>query len=587
MSQPATSSRLTNSAVNIIGATTAISTNFGLARIGVTGNSFDISSSSGTVTLGITGSGNVQLGNSTTGTVSFAGTTSFATLNSPAAGTNMTVGGNLTTGVLTLGSTASTTNLFGILDVARIEGPSGGSALTIGNNITSGSISIGSTSSNNTVNIGNVGAGPTGTVNVGTSSDTINVGTLVDSTINIGNTASGLVLKSSNISMGVSEIASSIVIGNTGPTAAGIINFGSSCTNVRIGHIAASNITIGNDGSSTSIDGNLDISVTGLTGTGSITLGATAMNGGNNTTTVNIGNTGTTAIGSLNLGRAASTINIGGNVASDITIGNAAGTISIVGPLDVLRIDGPAANSAMTIGSNITTGSISIGNTASNNIINIGNTGAGPTGTVNIGASSSFVNIGAQAGTVNIGNTTTGLLNINNPNMNIGVFGASTILIGNTAGSVTLKPPLTLGAAPTLSSQLGYTMELTIATNTLTAASGVSDNPFGTITIPVGVYQLNYQYRFRSSPSTTISEIIATNSLTTLQPGNRNYGIYINNSLNTVVNTAGYSFTASGIIVNATPSNVFTPGITVTYTPAGNLQYFGSNDCYVSLTRIG
>ena len=130
-------------------------------------------------------------------------------------------------------------------------------------------------------------------------------------------------------------------------------------------------------------------------------------------------------------------------------------------------------------------------------------------------------------------------------------------------------------------------MELTIATNTLTEASGVSDNPFGTLTLPVGVYQLNYQYRFRATVGTTISSILANNTLATLQTVNRNYGIYINNSLNALVNTAGYSFTASAIIVNATPSNVFTPVITLTYSPAGSLQYFGSNDCYVALTRIG
>ena len=128
-------------------------------------------------------------------------------------------------------------------------------------------------------------------------------------------------------------------------------------------------------------------------------------------------------------------------------------------------------------------------------------------------------------------------------------------------------------------------MELTIATNTTTAASGVSDNPFGTLTLPVGVYQLNYQYRFRSTGGAVLSAILATNSLATLQTTNRNYGIYINNSLNASVNTTGYSFTASAIIVNATASNVFTPGITLTYT--GTLQYFGSNDCYVALTRIG
>lgn len=129
-------------------------------------------------------------------------------------------------------------------------------------------------------------------------------------------------------------------------------------------------------------------------------------------------------------------------------------------------------------------------------------------------------------------------------------------------------------------------MELTIASNTTTQATTLETNPFGsTLTIPVGVYQLNYQYRFRSTAGAVLSAILVSNNLATLQTPNRNYGIYINNSLNTTVNTTGYSFSASAIIVNTTPSNVLTPSVTLTYT--GTLQYFGSNECYVALTRIG
>ena len=265
MSQPATSSRLNNTSVNINGAA-GISTNFGLQRIGVTGNSFDISSSSGTVTLGITGTGNVQLGNSTSGAVSFPGTTTFTTLNSPGSGTDMSVGGNLTTGVLTLGSTASTTNLYGTLDITNIEGPTGTSNLNIGRNITSGSITIGNTASNNTVTIGNNGVGPTGTVNVGLSAGTIAIGNAgVNNTVIIGNTgtgptgavnvgvSSGIVnvgLSAGTIAIGNGAVGNTINIGNTGPDGAtGIINLGTSSSIIRIGTGGGSSIRIGHTAS--------------------------------------------------------------------------------------------------------------------------------------------------------------------------------------------------------------------------------------------------------------------------------------------------------------------------------------------------
>jgi len=157
MAQIANSSRLTNSAVNIIGSTTAMNTNFGLTRIGVTGNSFDISSYSGTVTLGITGTGTVQIGNATSGTVTFPGTTSFT----------QPVSGGTFSGTAINGTLATT-------------------AMTIGGNLSTGSVSIANTGSATTVTLGNNGGSAIGTVNVGVSSTTVNVGTTTNTAIVLG-----------------------------------------------------------------------------------------------------------------------------------------------------------------------------------------------------------------------------------------------------------------------------------------------------------------------------------------------------------------------------------------------------------------
>ena len=167
MAQIANSSRLTNSAVNIIGATTANNTNYGVSRIGVTGNSFDISAfgSGNIVTLGATGTGNVTIGNGTSGTVTFPGVTTFTSA----------VNGGVFTGTSILGTTSST-------------------ALTIGSNLTTGSISLGVTGSNNTITIGNNGVGATGTVNVGSGSATVNVGTNAASAVVLGRTGGSVTL---------------------------------------------------------------------------------------------------------------------------------------------------------------------------------------------------------------------------------------------------------------------------------------------------------------------------------------------------------------------------------------------------------
>ena len=125
-----------------------------------------------------------------------------------------------------------------------------------------------------------------------------------------------------------------------------------------------------------------------------------------------------------------------------------------------------------------------------------------------------------------------------------------------------------------------------------TGASTVDINPFGsTLTLQVGVYQLNYQYRFRSSSTTVITALIINNLLSTQQTGIRNYGFNANNSTNiTVVGTSVsgmYCMGGTSIIVNTTPSNVLTASVVATYTPAGSLSFSGTYDCFVAVTRIG
>jgi hypothetical protein len=232
MAQIATSSRLTNSAINIIGATTANNTNYGLTSIGVTGNNFDISalSTGNNITIGANGTRNVTIGSAASGTVTFPGLTSFT---QPVSG----------------GSFSGTT----------FNGTAVSSAMTIGSNLTTGSVTIGAQSAN-TVTIGANSVGATGTVNVGTGSANINIGSTAASTVNIGggtvafsgtttvtilnatSATSGFNLGNNSTSGSVSIANGSSFTGNIGIGAGNVSRTGT----INIGSGGSGNITIGN-----------------------------------------------------------------------------------------------------------------------------------------------------------------------------------------------------------------------------------------------------------------------------------------------------------------------------------------------------
>lgn len=99
--------------------------------------------------------------------------------------------------------------------------------------------------------------------------------------------------------------------------------------------------------------------IRGATGGGNVGLGnasgtttvtSLTTNIGNNNaaaTTVNVGNTGTSMFGTVNVGMGATAVNIGTNVGGVITIGNTGGTARFNGPITL----GSAPSSAGTTGS--------------------------------------------------------------------------------------------------------------------------------------------------------------------------------------------------------------------------------------------
>ena len=97
--------------------------------------------------------------------------------------------------------------------------------------------------------------------------------------------------------------------------------------------------------------------------------------------------------------------------------------------------------------------------------------GNGATGTVNVGTGAATINIGSTA--------------------------ASAIVIGNTAGTVTLRCPITLGPEPTTDGQLGFITAATIPSAVVPSGSAQVSL---LITIP-GIYLASYTLLLSGSPT--------------------------------------------------------------------------------------
>ncbi len=286
-----------NSGVNVVGSTTAFTTMYGHTGIGCTGATFDISSTGtggGTVTIGSTGAGNVTLGQSS--------------------GTGVTTVNSLVTNISTTGTT--------------------------------------------TVNIGNTGtSSPSGTVNVGTNSSTIAIGSSTATTTNI---------KSATIN---------------------IQNHDSSSGNVNIknGTLADGQVNIANT------SGTVTTNIGAGTGTGEVKIGNPANTTSLKSVTLNIQNDATTG----------GTVNIKSNESSSGNV-NIKNGDSAIGQVNIANTSGTVTTN---IGAGTGTGTITIGN---NNATSGGNTINLNSGLVNINSTTGSTNI---YGGTNVGRNTETLVN--------------------------------------------------------------------------------------------------------------------------------------------------------------------------------
>ena len=194
--------------------------------------------------------------------------------------------------------------------------------------------------------------------------------------------------------------------------------------------------------------------------------------------------------------------------------------------------------------------------------------------------------------------------NLTTEAIQLGNTGTTTTLRGSvTAPTLTVTGVTTTGGLqtsipttftyttlPTLTTQqIGYSIKAYLGTNTNTAATDVSANPFSatTFTLTPGVWLLNNQVSLKGSTGTTTITIQAMDhSLTTAQSNQvTSYGI-TNTPISTIVTpTLIYTINKSYILFNNTPSNNVIINYTFTYTPPSLLRYV-ANDTFLIFTRI-
>ena len=403
----------------------------------------------------------------------------------------------------------------------------------------------------------------TGTVNVGVSSGTINVGTVQPGTVNVGIAGSTITLSGTTNVTALSSTSptTTMTIGNNLTTGEfGMLNGTSFSGNVSIASNSATRtgtfqiatagagaITLGNvnapltlAGSTISLTGTTSVTTLNATTLNATTLNATALNATTATTTMTIGNNLTTGeFGMLNGTSFSGNVSIASNSATRtgtfqiatagagaITLGNVGAPLSLAGSSITIgtvgngltTIQNISAINGSTAGSNITIGS---GLTGSSSLIAIGNPGAGQ---VSLGG------YGTRTGTVFVGAGGTGAVNIGNSSAPLALNGLTT----------TFSSPLTLGSNPLsgitasgpttyLGSLLTAVIPTAIPTNGSNIGSGITISTTGT-------YLFTFCIVIVSTTNPTSAYIIPGGTSTTI-------GF-------TTVNTQNISIAGSYVIAN-------------------------------------
>jgi hypothetical protein len=443
---------------------------------------------------------------------------------------SITIGGDITSGVISLGAGNSLTSFINIgtgSGGAGVYIGSASNAVTIGNTMTVQGLLISNGLSTGTITCSGI--------NTSTATATFNLaGNHTSGDVNIAGSSSF----SGNINLGISATGGSVYIGNA-------------VSPLRVvGNIYNKSLL------TNSISDNVDLYTNNTTGT--INFGTSSTRTG----AINIGTGSTTTALGITLGNSFNPVTVGGNltVSGTLTAGSLAYTaVSIdtinarfnsstvnlygnleTGPLNLACSANRSSGINIGTGSTVSSSDIVLGSSNTNTTVN-GNL------TSTIKVVTPVINAAAAGTTVSLYNTSTGTINFGNTGSTTTMAGALSVTQNLTAtGGLTLgsNQGIQLGAVPpTLTtSYLGYFYNFALRTNTgLTSSSaGYRYNPSSNTVgagnfIKAGVYYatINVIYRFTSSPtafnlnynfgisSSTTSGAVNTTTNTDISPVSR------------------------------------------------------------------
>ena len=411
---------------------------------------------------------------------------------------SITIGGDITSGVISLGAGNSLTSFINIgtgTGGAGVYIGSASNAVTIGNTMTVQGLLISNGLSTGTVTCSGIntstatavfnlaGNQTSGDVNIaGSSSFTGNINLGISATggsVYIGNAVSPLRVIgniynnslltnaiSDNVNLYTNNTTGTINFG-TSSTRTGAINIGTGSTTTALG------ITLGNSFNPVTVGGNLTVS-------GTLTAGSLAYTA--------------VSIDTINARFNSSTVNLYGNLET--------------GPLNLACSVNRSSGINIGTGSTVSSSDIVLGSSNTNTTVN-GNL------TSTIKVVTPVINTAAAGTTVSLYNTSTGTINFGNTGSTTTMAGALSVTQNLTAtGGLTLgsNQGIQLGAVPpTLTtSYLGYFYNFPIRTHTGITSSGAGyrynpqTNTVGAGNfIKAGVYyaNINVIYRYTSSPT--------------------------------------------------------------------------------------
>jgi len=182
--------------------------------------------------------------------------------------------------------------------------------------------------------------------------------------------------------------------------------------------------------------------------------------------------------------------------------------ITINGTTKTNKVDASAYNSAQTIGSNVTTGSVGVGTALTTGTVAIGpggGNGLGNGGNVSIASGTTHV-----AGSyMSLGSDALPYSYIRAINIELNTNSATNTNIGHVNGQLNIFTPIRVGYTPstlTSNTMIGYTVEDSITATNIVNATNY--NAFITnVTLPAGVWLISYSFKITGSASITMTEL--------------------------------------------------------------------------------